>query len=74
MVIGFLNGGISYIRDGVRCYLSETLRHEPWITDGELRVESKEWGSQCLYISIDFKRELIRFKDPDEAYSGCLSN
>ena len=41
MVIGFQHGGICYIRDGTKCYLSETLRREFWITDGELNVESK---------------------------------
>jgi hypothetical protein len=32
---------VSYIRDGVRCYISQVLRKELYITDGYLWKESK---------------------------------
>ena len=62
-----------YLRDGVRCYLSETLRRERWITDGELNLQREgQSGEHCCFVTIDFKRSLVRFKDPDEAFQGCL--
>ena len=62
-----------YLRDGVRCYLSETLRRERWITDGELNLQREgQSGEHCCFVTIDFKRWLVRFKDPDEAFQGCL--
>ena len=73
MVIGFQHGGICYIRDGTKCYLSETLRREFWITDGELNVESKQFEEQCIFVTIDFKKELVRFKDPEQAFVGSLA-
>lgn len=33
-------GYVSYIRDGIRCYVSETLRKELYVTDGVLFKES----------------------------------
>ena len=33
---------VTYIRDGMRCYVSVTMRREPWIMDGILIKEPKE--------------------------------
>lgn len=61
--------GITYIRDGEQCYFSETLRHELSITDGEL---TNGEGIECS-VTIDFQRELVRFKKPEDVYEGSLA-
>ena len=59
---------VSYIRDGVRCFISQTLRKELFITDGYLFKESKtkikliKGKYRQIFVSIDFKKLLIRFK------------
>ena len=58
MTVSRGDGIVTYIRDGEKCYFSETLRHEHWITDGELMNEKRE---DC-FVTIDFQKELIRFK------------
>ena len=58
-----------YIRDGVRCYLSETLRRELYITDGQLMKEPKKrailfgYKYYTTFCAIDFRKRLIRFKN-----------
>lgn len=57
-----------YVRDGIRCFVSETLRRELFITDGMLVKEPKKRAKMfgCKYYSvfcaIDFSRKLVRFK------------
>ena len=43
-------GSTIYIRDGEKCYFSDKLRHELWITDGELNNHE---GEPC-FVTIDF--------------------
>lgn len=59
---------VIFIRDGQKCYISQTLRQEPFIIDGVL---VKELGSklkralsriQKRFVVIDFKKQLVRFK------------
>ena len=58
-----------YIRDGVRSYVSNTLRVEMYVTDGELWKESKTmFGSilgkyRPIFVTINFKRQVIETKD-----------
>ena len=60
---------MSYIRDGVRCFVSETLRKELYVTDGVLFKESntkmKAFKSKYreVFVFVDYKKHLIRFKD-----------
>ena len=59
---------VSYIRDGVRCFISQTLRKELFITDGYLFKKSRtkikmiKGKYRQIFASIDFKKLLIRFK------------
>ena len=49
MIVALMDG-VTYIRDGERCFFSETLRHELCITDGELTDVN---GDDC-FVTIDF--------------------
>ena len=68
MIVALMDG-VTYIRDGERCFFSETLRHELCITDGELTDVN---GDDC-FVTIDFQKELVRFKDPEDAHEGSLT-
>ena len=50
---------VTYIRDGVKCNISDTIRQELWITDGTIIDDST---NQVIFITIDFKKTLMRFK------------
>lgn len=56
---------VCYIRDGVRCFVSATLRKEMYVTDGELWKESNTVMSTIkgryknLFISINFKKHMV---------------
>lgn len=61
---------MEYVRDGVRCYVSQTLRRELWITDGPLYKEPRKVSMlkkryYGTFAVIDFKRQLVRFKRPE---------
>ena len=62
-------GYVSYIRDGVRCFISQSLRKELYTTDGQLIKESKtsltiiKGRYRQIFVSIDFKKNVIRFKN-----------
>ena len=59
---------VSYIRDGVRCYVSQHLRKEMYITDGVLWKESRakfdflKRKYRQTFCIVDFKNLVIRFK------------
>lgn len=59
---------VSYIRDGVRCFVSETLRKELYITDGVLQKESKTKLASIngkyreLFVMVDFRALQIKFR------------
>ena len=67
---------VEYVRDGVRCYISLTLRKELYVTDGILYKEPQSKGilknrQYKLFVAIDFKNNLLRFKESgleDEQY------
>ena len=70
---------VDYVRDGVRCYISLTLRKELYVTDGILYKEPQLKGITSyfkalqykLFVAIDFKNNLLRFKESgleDEQY------
>lgn len=56
----------------MRCFVSESLRKELYITDGDLFKESKtklkafKGGYRKTFVSIDYKKHLIRFKGKRE--------
>ena len=65
---------VEYIRDGVRCYVSRTLRKELYLTDGVLYKKPQKSGKFKrkyfdTFVGIDFKRQIIRLKryDAEEA-------
>ena len=61
-----------YVRDGLRCYISATLRKELYITDGllmkepQVKVRILKSKYYQTFVTIDFKRDLIRFKKSGE--------
>ena len=62
-------GYVAYIRDGVRCFVSDTLRKELYVTDGDLYKESKtkikaiKGQYRKVFVSVDYKKQLVRFKE-----------
>ena len=59
---------IAFVRDGIRCYISNSLRQEKYITDGDLYKESKtkikaiKGKYRKTFVAIDFRSQLVRFK------------
>ena len=61
---------VEYVRDGVRCYVSKSLRKELYLTDGTLYKKPQQSGKfkkkyYETFIGIDFKRQVIRLKKLD---------
>ena len=56
---------VSYIRDGVRCFVSATLRKEMYMCDGKLWKESNTKLStfkgkyRQTFIAINFKKRVV---------------
>ena len=44
---------VIYIRDGVRCQISDTIRHELWITDGFLEEDATK---KVIFVTVDVQR------------------
>ena len=63
---------VVFKRDGQKCYISETLRKEPFIIDGVLmkelgsKLKRALSGSRKRFVVLDFKKQLIRFKHDRE--------
>ena len=70
-----------YIRDGVRCYASKTLRKELYITDGDLYKKPQKDSKlkdkyYRFYAAIDFKRHQLLFRRKEDkvmAFNEVLS-
>lgn len=56
---------VVYIRDGMRCFVSATLRKEMYITDGDLwkesntRISSIKGKYRPIFLAINFKKFII---------------
>ena len=66
-----------YIRDGTRCFVSNTLRKEHYITDGPLIKEPKikmkylKHEYYQTFVTIDFAKSMIRFKPSGKTRDDC---
>ena len=61
---------VEYVRDGMRCYVSQTLRRELYLTDGILYKKPQKPGRLKkkyfqTFIGVDFKRQVVRLKKLD---------
>ena len=61
---------VKYFREGVKCFISSSVRQELLITDGFLIKEPREYSRlkprfYKTFVSLDFQFSLLRFKKGD---------